>query len=129
MQGVNLFGARRTDYAGSAETSVNGDLISRLDGALTQVFSEQGKQTVLYYMTNKFGLSLEQASQDPARLERALTSMLGEIGWMVVKRAILEALWGRSIPVNDTKLVERASLREAFGFIRGMNLGTFIGPK
>jgi len=127
MQGVNLFGARRTDYAEPSQT-VNGELISRLDGALTQVFSEQGKQTVLYYMTNRFDLSLEQASRDPAKLERALTSMLGEIGWMVVKRAILEALWGRNIAMSDTKLVEKASLHDAFGFIRSMNLGTFVGP-
>ena len=129
MWGVNLLGSRRTNNAESSEAPASGEVISKLDGALTQVFSEQGKQTVLYYMTNKFGLSLEQATQDPVRLERALTSMLGEIGWMVVKRTILEAFWGRSVEVSDTKLVERASLHEAFGFIRGINLGTFVGPK
>lgn len=101
-------------------------VVSKLDAALTAIFSEDGKRTVLYYMTSKFGLTLEEASTDPSKLERALTDLLGEIGWMVVKRAILEVFWDKRIPLNDTVVVERASLLEVFGFARGLALGRIL---
>jgi hypothetical protein len=104
-------------------------VVSRLDGALTEVFSEKGKQTVLYYMNSKYGLSLEQATKDPARLEKSMTEMLGQVGWMVVKRAILEEFWERRIEINETQLVERASLLDAFKFGRFFNVGAFVGPR
>ncbi|HEY6282365.1 MAG TPA: hypothetical protein VIW22_00390, partial [Nitrososphaerales archaeon] len=81
-----------------------------------------------YYMTNRFNLSLQQASADASKLEKALTNLLGEIGYMVVKRAILEEFLDRKIPVNDTELVQGTSLREAFGFIRGLGLPSMFKP-
>ena len=101
----------------------------KLDAALTAIFSEDGKRTVLYHLTNKYGVTLEQASADPARLEKALTGMLGEIGWIVVKRAILEVFWDKKIDINETTLVERASLGDAFGFVRGLGISQFVGPR
>jgi hypothetical protein len=95
------------------------EIRARLDVALTSIFNEDGKRTVLYYLANKFDLTLEQACAEPAKLERALTGLLGEVGWMVVKKAILEQFWERKIPVNEMIVVERASLREAFQFIKG----------
>ncbi len=99
--------------------------MDKLDSALTSIFNEDGKKTVLYYLSNKFGLTLEQASADPAKLEKALTNLLGQVGWMVVKRGILEQFWEKKIQLQDMKVVESASLREAFGFIR--SFGSF-GP-
>lgn len=102
------------------------EIISRLDTALTSIFSDDGKRTVLYYMSNKYGLTLEEASVDPAKLERALTGLLGEVGWMVVKRAILEHFWERKIPRQEMQVVASASLREAFGFMKGFKPGLFF---
>lgn len=79
-------------------------------------------------MTNRFNLSLQQASADPSKLEKALTNLLGEVGWMVVKRAILEEFLDRKIAVNDTELVQRTSLRDAFGFVRGLGLPSLFKP-
>lgn len=104
------------------------EVVEKLDVALTAIFSENGKRTVTYYMNNKFGLTLEQATLDPSKLEKALTSMLGEIGWMVVKRAILEEFYNEKIGVEQTAWIERASLGEAFGFLRGLGLGRMLRP-
>jgi len=98
------------------------EVVTKLDSALTAIFNEDGKRTVLYHMSNRYGLSLEQASMDPSKLEKALTSLLGEIGWIVVKRAILEQFWDRKIPVEEVTIVEKASLQQAFGFVRGLGL-------
>jgi len=128
IQILNLF---RGDKAGESGPDQNGgheEVASRLDTALTTIFNEDGKRTVLYYLTNKFNLSLQQASADPAKLERALTNLLGEVGWMVVKRAILEEFLDRKIAVHETDLVQRASLREAFGFVRGLGLPSLFKP-
>lgn len=126
---VNLFGPDGQRHSGSMQRGDPDEVVSKLDTALTAIFSEDGKRTVIYYMNNRFGLSLEQAGADPGKLESALTGLLGEIGWMVVKRAILEEFWEKKIGIDETNLVKSASLREAFGFVRGFGLGTFIGPK
>ena len=104
------------------------EVVERLDKALTAIFSEDGKRTVTYYLTNKYGVTLESASRDPSKLEKALTELLGEVGWTVVKKAILEEFWNKKIEINDTIIVERASLREAFGFVLGLGPGTFLRP-
>ena len=124
---MNLFGGHDARQE-CPEEGTPDEVVSKLDAALTVIFSEDGKRTVLYYMTNRFGLTLEQASMDPSKLERALTDLLGEIGWMVVKRAILEEFWNKKIGIDETVLVERASLRDAFGLVRGLGLGTFFAP-
>jgi hypothetical protein len=123
---VNLFGTRDAPSNGSVQSGDPDEVLAKLDKALTAIFSEDGKRTVLYYLTSRFNLSLEQASLDPTKLERALTGLLGEVGWMVVKRAILEEFWDKKIGINETVLVERASLREAFGFVRGLGFGSFM---
>jgi len=89
----------------------------KLDAALTTVFSEEGKRAVLYHMTEKYSLTLEQASANPRKLEDALTSLLGEVGWIVVKRKILEQFSGQAME-NDVATIERASLNDAFGIFR-----------
>jgi len=104
------------------------EVVERLDKALTAIFSEDGKRTVTYYLTNKYGVTLESASRDPSKLERALTELLGEVGWTVVKKAILEEFWSKKIGIDETLVVERASLREAFGLIRGLGPGTLLRP-
>jgi hypothetical protein len=123
---MRIFGSRDpTMDAAMGESSIQ--LINeRLDSALTSIFNEDGKRTVLYYMSSEYGLTLEQASRDPGKFEKAMTSLLGEVGWMVVKRAILEEFWERKIPVNEVHMVERASLREAFGFARGLGRLAFV---
>jgi len=125
---LKLFGGSNAGGPGPAQNGDPDEVASRLDTALTTIFSEDGKRTVLYYMTNKFNLSLEQASADPGKLEKALTNLLGEVGWMVVKRTILEEFLDRKIAVSDTELVQRASLREAFGFVRGLSLPSLFKP-
>ena len=114
IQILNLFGGDKTGEHVPSHNKGPDEVVSRLDTALTTIFNEDGKRTVLYYMTNKFDLSLKQASADPTKLERALTNLLGEVGWMVVKRAILEEFLDRKIAVHETDLVQRASLRDAF---------------
>ena len=99
------------------------EVLAKLDHALTGIFSEDGKKTVTFYLTSKYGLTLEQATRDPSKLEKALTAMLGDVGWMVVKKAILEEFWNKKIGINETLVVERASLREAFGFVHNLGLG------
>jgi hypothetical protein len=117
---LNLFGGSKLGDSGPEGDPE--EVVSRLDSALTTIFSEDGKRTVLYYMTNRYNLSLQQASTDPNKLEKALTNLLGEVGYMVVKRAILEEFLDRKIPMNDTELVRSTSLHDAFGFIRGFGL-------
>lgn len=114
---MHFFGRRDTpsDGQGPAYDQIR----KRIDNALTTIFTEDGKRAVLYYMTEKYSLTLEQASIDPGRLEDALTSMLGEIGWMVVKKKILEQFYGR----NDRMAlvhIETASLRDAFGSLHSI---------
>ena len=104
------------------------EVIERLDKALTSIFSEDGKRTVTYYLTSKYGVTLESASRDPSKLERALTELLGEVGWTVVKKAILEEFWSKKIGIDETVVVERASLREAFGFVSGLGPGALFRP-
>ena len=123
---MNLFGSDKEGNQGDLQDEGPEEVVSRLDTALTAIFNEDGKRTVLYYMTNKFNLSLKQASVDPAKLERALTNLLGEVGWMVVKRAILEECLDRKIPMNDTELVKRTSLRDAFGVVKGLGLSSMF---
>jgi hypothetical protein len=125
---LNLFGGSRAGEPGPVQNGDPDEVASRLDIALTTIFNEDGKRTVLYYMTNRFNLSLQQASADPSKLEKALTNLLGEVGWMVVKRAILEEFLDRKIAVNDTELVQRTSLRDAFGFVRGLGLPSLFKP-
>jgi len=128
IQILNLFGGGKAGDTGPTGNKGPDEVTTRLDTALTTIFNEDGKRTVLYYMTNKFNLSLQQASADPNKLERALTNLLGEVGWMVVKRAILEEFLDRKIAVHETDLVQRASLREAFGFVRGFSLPSLFKP-
>jgi hypothetical protein len=123
---MKLFGGGGSEQPEEARATGQAEIISKLDSALTSIFNEDGKRTVLYYMSEKYGLSIEQASTDPAGLEKALTGLLGELGWMVVKRAILEHFWERKIPRQDMQVVERASLREAFSFGKGLQLGSFF---
>ncbi len=125
---VGFFGTAKPEGNGIGGEGNPSEVAARLDAALTAVFSDNGKRTVLYYMSNKFGLSLEQATRDPSKLEKALTSLLGEIGWMVVKREILEQFWDRKIAVEEVSVVKGASLREAFGLIRSLNLKGSLGP-
>ena len=89
----------------------------KLDSALTSIFSENGKKTVLFYLTEKYSLTLERASKDPGKLEKSLTNLLGEIGWIVVKRRILQEIYGSNLEIGGVS-VETASLSDAFGFVR-----------
>jgi hypothetical protein len=125
---VNLFRGLPTGHSGPIQKGDPADVVSKLDSALTAIFNEDGKRTVLYYMSSRYGLSLEQATADPSKLEKALSNLLGEIGWMVVKRAILEQFWDRKIPVDEVKTVERASLQQTFGFVSGLGLFSQSGP-
>jgi hypothetical protein len=109
---VRIFGRKATVEQGDVYAQIR----HKLDCALTSIFTEDGKKAVLYYMTEKYSLTLEQASQDPGRLEEALTSMLGEIGWMVVKKRILEQFYGKTERMVMVPL-ETVSLRDAFGTI------------
>jgi len=108
---------------GEANVTDQAEIVAKLDSALTSIFSDDGKRTVLYYMSENYGLTLKQACVDPGKLENALTGLLGEVGWMVVKRAILEHLWDRKIPRQEVHVVESASLRYAFGFMKGFRAG------
>ncbi len=126
---MNLFGSRSPSTPEGSPRVASVDVVAKLDAALTEVFSEKGKQTVLYYMNNRYGLSLEQATMDPGRLEKAISEMLGKVGWMVVKRSILEKFWEKRIELADTRLVEGASLRDAFTFVRIFSPGALVGPR
>jgi hypothetical protein len=121
-----LFGLR--ERAGTVTNGNTAEIVERLDRALTAIFSDDGKRTVTYYLTNKYGVTLESASRDPSKLERALTELLGEVGWTVVKKAILEEFWSKKIGNNEIAVVEKASLLEAFGFIRELGPGTLLRP-
>jgi hypothetical protein len=78
---------------------------------------EDNKKPVLFYLTEKDILTLEKASKDPRRLEESLTSLLGELGWTVVKLRILQEICGVDFEFNRIS-AETASLSEAFGFVR-----------
>lgn len=118
----------RRKATAKAEGMAYEQIREKLDAALTSVFSEEGKRAVLYHMTEKYSLTLEQASANPHKLEDALTSLLGEVGWIVVKRKILEEFSGNVIE-NDVATIERASLNDAFGIFRSFAtyLPTSIG--
>jgi len=108
-------GRRKT--TAKAEGMAYEQIREKLDAALTSVFSEEGKRAVLYHMTEKYSLTLEQASANPRKLEDALTNFLGEVGWIVLKRKILEQFSGQAME-NDVATIERASLNDAFGIFR-----------
>jgi len=122
-----MFGIRDSKEGGPAPADIT-EIVSRLDRALTSIFSEDGKRTVTYYLTNKYGVTLESASRDPSKLERALTELLGDVGWMVVKKTILEQFWSKKIGMEETVMIQHASLREAFGFVRSLTPGTLLKP-
>jgi hypothetical protein len=86
---MRIFGHSK-NQTNSGGCVVYGQIRGKIDSALTLVFTEEGKKAVLFYMTEKCSLTLEQASADPRRLENALTDLIGEVGWMAVKRKILE---------------------------------------
>jgi hypothetical protein len=125
---MKVFGDGDQDGGAPTEGVDLAATMAKLDSALTSIFSEDGKKTVLYYLSNKYGLTLEQSSVDPAKLEKALTNLLGVVGWMVVKRGILEQFWDRRIELQEMKVVESASLLDAFGFIRGLGGFGLGGP-
>jgi hypothetical protein len=124
---MDLLRRRGSRLGASSNLSVSAGIQAKLDEALTSVFSEEGKRTVLYHMSTSYSLTLEQASADPARLEAALTGMLGEIGWMVVKRKILEHFWERKIELQEVSVVKSASLQAAFGLIGGLGSAFSFG--
>ncbi|MGD0146783.1 MAG: hypothetical protein ABSB53_08055 [Nitrososphaerales archaeon] len=95
----------------------------RLDSALTSVFSENGKKTVLFYLTEKYSLTLEKASKNPEKLEESLTNLLGEIGWTVVKRRILQEIYGPNFEIGSIS-AKTSSLSDAFGFVRFLRSAT-----
>ena len=120
---MRIFGPRRRS-TGNGQGIAYEQIRDRLDTALTSVFSEDGKRAVLYYLTEKYSLTLENASKDPEKLEKSLTNLLGEIGWSVVKRRILQEFYGPKLEIGNMS-VESISLSDAFGFIR--SLGSTIG--
>ena len=111
--------AHRKLPTGSGQGIAYEQIREKLDSALTSVFSEDGKKTVLFYLTEKYSLTLERASKDPGKLEKSLTNLLGEIGWTVVKRRILQEIYGPSFEIGSVS-TETASLSEAFGFVRSI---------
>ena len=117
---IRMFG--RHKESGANQSVAYAKIQDSLDSALTSVFSEDGKKAVLYYMTQNYSLSLEQASRDPKKLEAALTDLLGEIGWKVVKGKILERLYGPGSGMESLS-TGVPSLTEAFGFVRSIRAG------
>jgi len=115
---MGIFGSRRNPT--EARQGIAYDQIrDKLDSAFTSVFSEEGKKTVLYYLTEKYSLTLERASRDPEKLEKSLTSLLGEVGWLAVKRRILQEIYGSDVHIEKMS-VEASSLGDAFGFLRSI---------
>ena len=125
---MNLFRPRDKTGSESVQKGNPTEVAMKLESALTAIFSEDGKRTVMYYVANRFGMTLEQATVNPAKFEKALTEMLGELGWMVVKKAILEEFWDKRIDVSDTNVVKMASLHEVFGFVRSVGPGSLLRP-
>jgi hypothetical protein len=113
---VRVFGRRRPSTI-SGQGIAYEQIRERLDSALTSVFSENGKKAVLFYLTEKYSLTLEKASKDPEKLEESLTNLLGEIGWTVVKRRILQEFYGPGPEIGSLS-ARTASLSDAFGFVR-----------
>jgi len=113
---VRIF-ANRELPTGSGQGLTHEQIKEKLDTALSSVFSEDGKKTVLFYLTEDYSLTLDRASKDPGKLEESLTNLLGEIGWTVVKCRILREIYGPSLEV-DSVSAGTASLSDAFGFVR-----------
>ncbi len=115
---VRVF-ANRESPTGSGQGLAHEQIKEKLETALSSVFSEDGKKTVLFYLTEEYSLTLDRASKDPEKLEESLTNLLGEIGWTVVKRRILREIYGPSLEV-DSVSAGTASLSDAFGFVRSL---------
>jgi hypothetical protein len=113
---VRILGHRRPAASSNQDIAYE-QIRERLDSALTSIFSEGGKKAVLFYLTEKYGLTLKLASENPEKLEESLTNLLGEIGWTVVKRRILQEFYGPGPEIGSAS-VETASLSDAFGFMR-----------
>ena len=109
---MNFFSRR-----GSAEEIRHDRIAARIDTALETIFTKDGKRAVLYFLSKRYSLTLEEAGADPARLEAALTSLLGEIGWTVVRKRILEE-FSTSQPMAASVSYETRSLGEVFGAFR-----------
>jgi hypothetical protein len=102
---------------GSGQSVSYEQIRERLDSAFTSIFSENGKKTVVFYLTEKYSLTLEKASRNPERLEESLTNLLGEVGWAAVKRRILREIYGPDLEIRSIS-PETTSLSDAFGFVR-----------
>lgn len=115
---MRLFTRRnRADDGWNADSP--GEFRSGVDAAIEEVFGE-GKQTVLYYMAVKYGLSLEEAGANPLRLEEVMTSLFGKTGWVVVKRRLIEKTSAGRSDGADIGTVQDASLQSSLGFVLGL---------
>ncbi len=110
------FLARKPGRGGQLATRYD-DVVKKLDTALEAIFTEEGKRAVLYFLSNNYSLTLAEASAEPAKLEAALTNLLGEIGWQVVRRKIVE-----QFPIQPASSVaaptESLPLSDVFGALR-----------
>ena len=96
------------------------EVLATLDAALTDVFSESGKQTILYYLSGDYSLTLEDAANHLTKLEESLTSLLGESGWIVVKRKIVEQ-FERLRTAPPTPPATSCQVGEGPGFLRSLS--------
>ena len=112
---MKVFPSRKKDS--SSSVAKYDSIVSKLDSALDSVFTKDGKKTVLYFLNEKYSLSLEGATTNPERLEAALTNLLGEIGWKVVQSRILEE-FSLGQPSASQVPSARVSLGEVFGAFR-----------
>ena len=118
--------SRKSD-ARAGQGATYDQIANKLDAALESIFTQEGKRTVLFFLAQNYSLTLEDASADPARLEAALTNLLGEIGWQVVRKKILEQFQMNSMGVVSLAR-EQVHLSDVFGAFRFLPKPAFMGP-
>lgn len=59
-------------------------LIRVLEDSLSEIFTDSGKKTVLFYLKHKYGVTPEDVVDNPTKFKEAMVELLGDMGSSIV---------------------------------------------
>jgi hypothetical protein len=74
---------------GKAEAAA---IVAAAEDVLDEMFTETGKESVLYYLRINHGTKLTDIYSDPARFQKDISSFLGEFGSELLLRRMIQRL-------------------------------------
>jgi len=114
-------GRRKT--TAKAEGMAYEQIREKLDAALTSVFSEEGKKAVLYHMTEKYSLTLEQASANPRKLDIATRNAKAAVHRRSSRKG--SGVAARSRDKREAEHSRRAGVKDATRFAQPVRFHPF----